>query len=77
MGGVWDDSDTGDAVGGRCLNSWQASRRLKAGQGAYEEVVVQLSFDEHISGTLLKTFNTDMCAANSLRFASKHSCHTV
>lgn len=49
---MWDDSDMGDNVGGRCLNSWQASRRMKAGRGAYEEIVVQLSFDERISGAL-------------------------
>lgn len=49
---MWDDSDMGDNVGGRCLNSWQASRRMKAGRGDYEEVVVHLSFDEHISGAL-------------------------
>ena len=50
QGGVWDDSDTGDNVGGRCLNWWQASRRMKAGHGAFEQIDVQLSFDEHVSG---------------------------
>ena len=53
-GGVWDDSEMGSASGGRCLNSWQARRRLKDASGAYEEIVVQLSFDEHITGMLTK-----------------------
>ena len=50
-GGVWDDSDmTPTGVGGRCLNPWQASKRLKDGRGTLQEVVVPLSHDTHLSG---------------------------
>jgi hypothetical protein len=48
---VWDDSDmTPTGVGGRCLNPWQASKRLKDGRGTLQEVVVPLSHDAHLSG---------------------------
>ena len=49
---MWDDTGTEDAVGGRCLNSWQARRRMNDNNSTLEEVIVQLSFDEHISGEL-------------------------
>ena len=52
LGAVWDDTGTGEDIGGRCLNSWQASRRIKDGRGSYEEVVVHISTDEHITGEL-------------------------
>lgn len=48
---MWDDSDmTPSGVGGRCLNSWQASKRLKDGRGSLEEVVVSLAHDAHLAG---------------------------
>ena len=50
---MWDDSDmTPTGVGGRCLNPWQASKRLKDGRGTLQEVVVPLSHDTHLSGDL-------------------------
>lgn len=48
---MWDDSDmTPAGVSGRCLNSWQASKRLKDGRGSLEEVVVSLAHDAHLAG---------------------------
>lgn len=53
LGGVWDDSDTSPTnIGGRCLNSWQASKRLKDGRGGVEEVVVSLSHDPNLAGEI-------------------------
>lgn len=51
MGGVWDDSDMSQsAIGGTCLDSWQASKRLRDGKGAIEEVVVALNHDRFLKG---------------------------
>ena len=48
---MWDDSDmTPTGIGGRCLNAWQASKRLKDGRGSLQEVVVPLSHDGHLAG---------------------------
>lgn len=50
---MWDDSDMAPSgVGGKCLNSWQASKRLKDGRGALEEVVVSLAHDAHLAGAV-------------------------
>ena len=51
LGGVWDDSDMSQAaIGGTCLDSWQAGKRLQEGEGALEEVVVGLSHDTFLQG---------------------------
>ncbi len=48
---MWDDSDMAPFnIGGRCLNSWQASKRLKDGRGGLQEVTVQLSHDANLAG---------------------------
>ncbi len=51
MGGVWDDSDTSQsAIGGTCLDSWQAGKRMRDGKGSVEEVAVALSHDAYLQG---------------------------
>jgi hypothetical protein len=52
LDGVWDDSkgDWPSSAGGQCLTSWQAKRMLASGKGPLEEIRVNISKDEHLTG---------------------------
>ena len=59
---MWDDSDMAPAhISGRCLNSWQASKRLKDGSGGLQEVVIPLAHDTHLAGAHPRKKTTLLC----------------
>ena len=60
----------------RCLNSWQASKRLKDGRGDVEEIAVQLGHDTHLAGKLLNCTDFEMECLLKSHLEVRGSCRS-
>ena len=52
MGGVWDDTEAAQA-GGDCRTAEETARIIEAADYALEEVTINVSQDQHVTGSLL------------------------